>query len=73
MSKYRNSELEASTIKGIIGSVFLVIVQIAFIVMKVFKIWKFATASMFVVLLPIEFFLALLVIMGIMMLALEMW
>lgn len=72
MSKYRNSELEASTIKGIIGSVFLVIVQIAFIVMKVFKIWKFATASMFVVLLPIEFFLALLVIMGIMMLALEM-
>lgn len=73
MSKYRNNELEASTIKGIIGSVFLVIVQIAFIVMKVFKVWKFATASMFVVLLPIEFFLALLVIMGIMMLALEMW
>jgi len=73
MSKYRNNELEASTIKGIIGSVFLVIVQIAFIVMKVFKIWKFATASMFVVLLPIEFFLALLVIMGLMMLALEMW
>lgn len=73
MSKYRNNELEASTIKGIIGSVFLVIVQIVFIVMKVFKIWKFATASMFVVLLPIEFFLALLVIMGLMMLALEMW
>lgn len=73
MSKYRNNELEASTIKGIIGSVFLVIVQIAFIVMKVFKIWKFATASMFVVLLPIEFFLALLVIMGLMILALEMW
>lgn len=73
MNKYRNNELEASTIKGIIGSIFLVLVQIAFIVMKVFKIWKFATASIFVVLLPIEFFLALLVVMGIMMLVLEVW
>ena len=61
MRKYRHNYIEESTIKGITGSVFLVIVQIAFILMKVFKVWKFATASIFIVLLPLELFIALLV------------
>ena len=72
MNKYRNGILEASTIKGIAGSIFLVIVQIAFILMKAFKIWKFATASMFVVLLPIELFVVFLILTGILMLVMEM-
>lgn len=71
MSKYRNGTLETSIIKGIAGSAFLVIVQIAFILMKVFKVWKFATASIFIVLLPIELFIALLVITIILMIIME--
>lgn len=73
MGKYRNEVLEASTIKGIAGSVFLVIVQIAFIVMKVFKIWKFATVSMLVVLLPIELFAAFLILTGILVFVMELY
>lgn len=71
MRKYRHNYIEESTIKGIAGSLFLVIVQIAFILMKVFKVWKFATASIFIVLLPIELFIALLVMTIILMIVME--
>ena len=71
MRKYGHNYIEESTIKGIAGSAFLVIVQIAFILMKVFKIWKFATASIFIVLLPLELFIALLVMTIILMIVME--
>lgn len=71
MRKYRNNDFEESTIKGIAGSIFLVIVQIAFILMKAFKVWKFATASIFIVLLPLELFIALIVMTIILMIVME--